>query len=126
MEHFSRLTTKDIDLLFVVSDPSRRGMLSARRICDLMDELGIRVGRKFLMINRYREGLSRLISQQIKGLGPESVATIPEDTIISQYDLEGKPSIELPLESVALKAADEVFTRLLGKEPLRNQTRLAS
>ena len=50
MEHFSRLTTKDIDLLLVVSDPSRRGMLSARRICDLVDELGIRVGRRFLVI----------------------------------------------------------------------------
>jgi CO dehydrogenase maturation factor len=126
MESFSRLTTKNIDILFVVSDPSRRGMLSARRICDLVDELGIKVGRKFLMINRYRQGLSRLISQQINGLGPESVSTIPEDTLIYQYDLEGKPTIELPSESVALKAADEVFTKLLGKEFLRNQARLAS
>jgi CO dehydrogenase maturation factor len=126
MEHFSRLTTKNIDLLFVVTDPSRRGMLSARRICDLVDELGIRVGRRFLMINRYRVGLTRLISQQIEGLGPESVATIPEDPLISQYDLEGNPTIELPSESVALKAANEVFARLLGKEPSRNQARFAS
>ena len=125
MEHFSRLTTKDIDLLFVVSDTSRRGMLTARRICDLVNELGIRVERKFLMINRYREGLSRLVSQQIDGLGPESVATIPEDTLIYQYDLEGKPTIELPAESVARKAADEVFTRLLGEEFLRHQAPLA-
>jgi CO dehydrogenase maturation factor len=115
MEHFSRLTTKDIDLLFVVSDPSRRGMLSARRICDLVDELGIRVGRKFLMINRYREGLTRLISQQIEGLGPESVATIPEDKLIYEYDLEGKPTIDLPPESVALQAANRVFARLIDQ-----------
>jgi len=113
MEHFSRLTTKDIDLLFVVSDPSRRGMISARRICDLVDELGIRVGRKFLMINRYQEGLTRLISQQIAGLGPGSVATIPEDALICRYDLEGKPTIELPPESVALQAANKVFARLI-------------
>ena len=91
MEHFSRLTTKDIDLLLMVSDPSRRGMLSARRICDLVDELGIRVGRKFLMINQYREGLTRLISQQFEGLGPESVATIPEDELIYRFDLEENP-----------------------------------
>ena len=115
MEHFSRLTTKDIDLLFVVSDPSRRGMISARRICDLVDELGIRVGRKFLMINRYQEGLTRLISQQIAGLGPESVATIPEDALICRYDLEGKPTIELPPESVALQAANKVFARLIDQ-----------
>ena len=125
MEHFSRLTTKDIDLLFVVSDPSRRGMLSARRICDLVEELGIRVGRRFLMINRYREGLTRLISQQIKGLGPESVATIPEDELIYQFDLEGKPTAQLPPESVALQAADEIFARLIG-ELIMGQTPLSS
>jgi len=125
MEHFSRLTTKDIDLLFVVSDSSRRGMLSARRICDLIDELGISVGRKFLMINRYREGLSRLISQQIEGLGPESVAIIPEDELIYHYDLEGKPTISLPPESVALQAAYKVFASLIGQLPL-GQARVAS
>jgi CO dehydrogenase maturation factor len=124
MEHFSRLTTRNIDLLFVVSDPSRRGMLSARRICDLIDELGIRVARKFLMINRYREGLSRLISQQIEGLVPESVAIIPEDDLIYHYDLEGKPTIGLPLESVALQAANKVFASLIGKLPLE-QARIA-
>jgi CO dehydrogenase maturation factor len=113
MEHFSRLTTKNIDLLFVVSDPSRRGMLSARRICELIDELGISVGRKFLMINRYREGLTRLFSQQIKGLSAECVATIPEDELIYNYDLEGKPTIDLPPESVALQAANKVFARLI-------------
>jgi CO dehydrogenase maturation factor len=125
MEHFSRLTTKNIDLLFVVSDPSRRGMLSARRICDLIDELGISVGRKFLMINRYREGLTRLISQQIEGLSPESVATIPEDNLIYQYDLEGRPTIELPTESVALQAANKIFARLID-ELVLGHTRVAS
>jgi len=125
MEHFSRLTTKDIDLLFVVSDPSRRGMLSARRICDLIDELGISVGRKFLMINRYREGLSRLISQQIEGLGPESVAIIPEDEFIYHYDLEGNPTINLPPESVALQAAYKVFASIIDQLAL-GQAQIAS
>jgi hypothetical protein len=30
MEHFSRLTTRDVDLLFVLSDPSRRGIRRPR------------------------------------------------------------------------------------------------
>jgi len=37
MEHLSRLTTRDIDLLLVVSDASRRGIQAARRIYDLVD-----------------------------------------------------------------------------------------
>ena len=113
MEHFSRLTTKDIDLLLVVSDSSRRGILSARRIYDLVDELGIRVGRKYLLINQYRDKLASLVAKETQVFGPDCVSTIPEDDLIYQFDLEGKPTVQLPTESVALQAANEIFTRLL-------------
>jgi CO dehydrogenase maturation factor len=113
MEHLSRLTTRDIDLLLVVSDPSRRGIQAARRIHDLVDELGIRVGRKFLLVNQYREGLPPLIAEEMGSFGLDSVATIPEDELIHQYDLQGRPTTHLPLESKALQAANAVFTKLL-------------
>jgi CO dehydrogenase maturation factor len=113
MEHFSRLTTKYIDLLLIVSDSSRRGILSARRIYDLVDELNIRVGRKYLLVNQYRDKLERLVTKETAIFGPDSVSTIPEDDLIYQFDLEGKPTVELPPESVALQAANEVFEKLL-------------
>jgi CO dehydrogenase nickel-insertion accessory protein CooC1 len=77
------------------------------------------------MINRYREGLTRLISQKIRGLDPESVATIPEDELICQYDLAGYPTISLPPESVALQAANKVFARLIDQLTLE-RTQIAS
>ena len=52
MEHISRLTTKDVDILLIVSDASRRGILSAARISQLTDELGIRVGKKCFIVNQ--------------------------------------------------------------------------
>lgn len=113
MEHFSRLTTKAIDLLLVVSDPSRRGILSARRIYDLVDELGMRVARKYLLVNQYRDKLGTLVAKETETFGPDSVSTIPEDDLIYQFDLEGKPTVELPEESVALQAANEIFAKLL-------------
>ena len=113
MEHFSRLTTKDIDLLLIVSDSSRRGILSARRIYDLVDELGIRVGRKYLLVNQYRDKLESLVAKETQIFDPDSVSTIPEDDLIYQFDLEGKPTIELPAESVAIQAINEVFRKLL-------------
>jgi CO dehydrogenase maturation factor len=113
MEHLSRLTTRDVDLLLVVSDPSRRGIQAARRIYDLVDELGIRVGRRFLLVNQYRDGLPVLSADQMGGFGPDSVATVPEDDLIHRFDLEGKPTMALPPDSKALQAANAIFTRLL-------------
>ena len=105
--------TKDIDLLLVVSDASRRGILSARRIYDLVDELNIRVGRKYLLVNQYKEKLEKLVAKETETFDPNSVSTIPEDDLIYEFDLEGKPTVELPPESVALQAVNEIFTRLL-------------
>ena len=113
MEHFSRLTTKYIDLLLIVSDSSRRGILSARRIYDLVDELNIRVGRKYLLVNQYRDKLEGLVAKETATFGPDSVSTIPEDDLIYQFDLEGKPTVQLPPESVALRAANEIFAKLI-------------
>ena len=114
MEHFSRLTTKEIDLLLVVSDSSRRGILSARRIYDLVDELGIRVGRKYLLVNQYRDKLESIVTKETQVFDSNSVSTIPEDDLIYQFDLEGKPTVQLPPESMALQAANEIFSKLLN------------
>src|SRR5512143_645659 len=45
MEHVSRLTTKNVDLLLLISDPSRRGLQAALRINELARELNIGVGK---------------------------------------------------------------------------------
>ncbi|MEN8142443.1 MAG: carbon monoxide dehydrogenase, partial [Thermodesulfobacteriota bacterium] len=52
MEHLSRMNLREIDHLIVTSDPSARGILTARRISDLPEPLGITVRNKFLVVNR--------------------------------------------------------------------------
>ena len=43
MEHISRLTTRHINVLLIVSDSSRRGIQAAVRIGDLTRELGLKM-----------------------------------------------------------------------------------
>src|SRR5512133_302020 len=41
MEHLSRRTTRDVQVLLVVSDPSQRGLVAAQRIAEMSKELDI-------------------------------------------------------------------------------------
>src|SRR5512139_1389445 len=66
MEHFSRLTTRDVDLLFIVSDSSQRGILTASRIRDLIHELDLRISREVLIINRIQGELAVDAVEEIK------------------------------------------------------------
>ncbi len=113
MEHFSRLTTRDVDLLFVVSDPSRRSILTAARIRDLIRELDLRIVREVLIVNRTQGELTAEALEEIKGQGLELGGTIPVDEAIYQYDLDGKPTFELPGESKAVQAARQIFEKYI-------------
>jgi len=110
MEHFSRLTTRDVDLLFILSDSSRRSILTASRIRDLIHELDLRIVREVLVINRVQGELDQeILKEELKRQNLELAGTIPVDEEVYRYDLEGKPTISLPLESKAVQAAGRIF-----------------
>lgn len=109
MEHFSRLTTRDVDLLFIVSDPSRRGILTASRIRDLIHQLDLRISREVLVINRLQGDLAPEVGEEAKRQKLELAGVIPMDEEVYRYDAGGKPTFELPLGSKSVRAARAIF-----------------
>ena len=109
MEHFSRLTTRDVDLLFIVSDSSRRSILTAARIRDLIHDLDLRIVREVLVVNRAQGELPADALGEIQRQNLELGGTIPVDEAIYQFDLDGKPTFQLPRESKAVQAARRIF-----------------
>jgi CO dehydrogenase maturation factor len=114
MEHISRLTTKNVDVLLIVSDTSRRGLQAALRIDKLARELNIGVAKSYLVLNQAKAAPSQAVLDIIAAAqGPELLGTIPEDETIYEYDLNGRPTIEMPEESPSVRAAFDLFARLL-------------
>ncbi len=52
LEHLSRRTTRDVDVLFIVSDATVRGITTAGRVAALLSELDTKVGAHYLIVNR--------------------------------------------------------------------------
>ena len=113
MEHFSRLTTRDVDLLFIVSDSTQRGILTASRIRDLIHELDLRIVREVLVINRVQGEPDPEIFEEVRKQNLELGGTLPADEEIYRYDSEGKPTFQLPLESKAVQAARSMFEKYI-------------
>lgn len=113
MEHFSRLTTRDVDLLFILSDSSQRGILTASRIRDLIHELNLRIVREVLVINRVQGVPGPEIYEEIKKQNLELGGILPADKEVYQYDSEGKPTFQLPLESKAVQSARSIFEKYI-------------
>jgi len=96
LEHLSRRTTRDVDVLLVISDPSVRGLTTAGRIIDLIDELKTHVGTHHLIINRASGDIGAQLAQVVRERDLNLLATIPTDETLARLDAEGRPVIEAP------------------------------
>lgn len=104
MEHLSRRTTHKVDLLFTVSDPTTRGIQTAKRINELIDELGLEIDRRLVIINRISGHEGEELKNVAEQRGLHVVGLIPQDNTLFNYDLQGKPIFQLPYESPAVRA----------------------
>lgn len=114
MEHISRLTTRNVDDLIIVTDASRRGLQAAFRINKLAAELNIGVVKSYLILNQVKNSVPDEILKMIEESGLELAGIVPEDDMLYDYDSDGKPTIELPEDNAALKAAFGIFDKILN------------
>jgi len=113
MEHISRLTTNNVNLLLVVSDASIRGIETAGRISSLVDELKIAAEKRFLIINQAREGITDSLQKAITKHGLNLAGTIPKDDLLYDFDMAGNPTVTLPDDNPALSAAFAIFDEII-------------
>jgi len=99
MEHISRQTTRDVDVLLIMSDPTIKGVTTAARMKKLIEEMRSNVGKVGLVINRVRGELSSEMKKAIDESGLQIIALIPEDPNMGNLEMKGTPVTELPQDS---------------------------
>jgi len=119
MEHLSRMNLREIDYLLIISDPSARGILTARRIADITGPLQLAVKNKYLIVNRAPDPVPDALQKKIEEAVSE--AELPLAGIISSSDdlitheLNSQSYLKLPEDSLVVRQSaaifDAIFTR---------------
>lgn len=112
MEHISRRTTRDIDVLFIISDESPIGVRSAGRIYELEKSLEINIKETHLVINRVHQKLPELVHREVNKTGLDLLATIPVDEQITEFSFEGKSLLDIPESSPARKEVKKMLAEV--------------
>jgi CO dehydrogenase maturation factor len=107
LEHLSRRTAQRVDYLIVVSDYSMNGLRAAGRIRELSEELGLEIGRRFLVLNRVPGVLNESFRKQAEQQGLDLLGVVPLDEGINESDLAGRAVIDLPDENRAVRAVHD-------------------
>jgi CO dehydrogenase maturation factor len=112
LEHLSRRTDRDVDSMIVVTDPSRMGLETARRIKELVDEVHIDVKHIYLVGNRFTPDMKELLQKSADDIGLEYGGIIPVDENVMAFNLTGKPLLEIPDDSPAFDAVGDLAKKI--------------
>lgn len=113
MEHLNRRTTQNIDALFIISDPTRIGLRTAKRIKELIDKLTFLVIRnKYLVLNLVKDSVSTL-EADINRVDIPLIGKLPFEEALIELELAEKPVSALSSNSSVLKVINEIIN-LIG------------
>ncbi len=113
MEHLSRRTTQGVDYLLFLSDYSIKGIRTVGKIRELIDELKLSVKEKYLVVDRAPEELDPGFSQEVEKQELDLLGMVPVDPFISEYELRGKPLLDLPDESPAVQVVAGMMEKMI-------------
>ena len=114
MEHLSRRTTRDVDVLLVVSDPTQRGIVAAERIAAFRHDLDINIKQAYLIVNNLRtEAIPAPLQARIDQMDLPLLGTVPSDDDLMAFEFSGRPLVELGDDSPVYQAVAGMMARIL-------------
>lgn len=113
MEHLSRRTTKSMDVLFVITDPSKIGVETAARIKSLAADMELRIGKHVLVLNRVVGEIPDSMKEEISKAGFDLFFSIPSDETIGSFNMEGKDLLSLPSDAKVVKNVSNILDEVL-------------
>ena len=114
MEHISRQTTRDVDWLFILSDPSQRGLAAAEQIVALVNSMGTRIGHSGLIVNRVIDEIPPAWAARAEGLGVPLLGALPQDPEVFRRDAEGLAIAGVDDTSAVYPAVKSILEKCLA------------
>ncbi len=113
MEHLSRRTTRNVQHLLVVSDPTQRGLVAAERIASIREDLDIAIDNTYLIVNRLPGEMPESLQTRIESLDLPLLGTIPETAEMAELEYSGTPLVEMDETSPVYAAVAGMLRTIL-------------
>ncbi|MFX1419195.1 MAG: AAA family ATPase [Promethearchaeota archaeon] len=121
LEQINRMVIESVDILLIVSDISIRSIETAEAIRSSAKRF-TKYKKLGIILNRVK-GNTEIILKKLKKLNLPLLIEIPEDDIITDFELEGKPIIDIPEKSKSYLMIKKLSEKILNPDFLRFETK---
>lgn len=113
MEHLSRRTTRDVQHLLIVTDPTQRGLVAAERIAGFRNELDVHIENTYLILNRLNGQMPDALQARIEAMDIPLLGVIPADSELMEFEFSGRPLVDLGDESPVYQTVESLMDQIL-------------
>ncbi len=113
LEHLSRRTTRDVDVMLVLLDTTLKSIRTALRLKKIAEEIDVDVKKLMNMANKIPEGAEEKVIAEAEKNNLEIADVIPFDTLIQEYDLKGMPIVDLPDDAPSVVCVRRIVERII-------------
>jgi CO dehydrogenase maturation factor len=113
MEHLSRRTTRDVEHLIIVSDPTQRGLVAAERIAGFRSEMDIHIENTYLVLNRLNGEMPAPLRERIDQMDIPLLGVVPADAELVEFEFSGRPLVDLGNDSPVYQAVAGMMQGIL-------------
>ena len=119
MEHLSRRTTNNVDLLFIVAEPTALGVVTTQRIFELARTLPISVKEIGVIWNNTVPIENRKL--KIENCQLETFGGVPYDKAVFDASMQGKTVFDVEENSPAFSAVRKILERTLNLKSVKRE-----
>ena len=116
LEHFARKTGRDVTDLVIVTDPSKMGIHTMKRILEISKELNLKFENVWVLGNRFPEDVKDILEKEVEKLKDENIhllGFISNDDEISRVNLTGGNLLDALGDNPAYQQAKDIFAKIL-------------
>lgn len=116
LEHFARKTGRDVTDLVIVTDPSKMGIHTMKRILEIVEELTLKFENIWILGNRFPDNLKNILENEVKGIQKDNVKLlgfISNNDDISEINLTNGNLLELPTNNQSYQEAKQIFAKII-------------
>ncbi|MGV9142239.1 MAG: AAA family ATPase [Promethearchaeota archaeon] len=116
LEHFARKMGRNVEDLFIVTDASKMGIHTIKRIIEITKEVELNFKNIYIIGNRFSEDLKDILVREVNKFNDKRVkflGLIPNDDKISEINISGNSLLSLPSDNPAYLKAKELFSGII-------------
>lgn len=116
LEHFARKTGRDVTDLVIVTDPSKMGIHTMKRILEISDEVELKFENIWILGNRFPENLREILKKEVENLNKDNVKLlgfISNNDEIGEVNLTGGNLLKLSENNQSYQEAKQIFAKII-------------